>query len=67
MTVPPVALGVIAFGAGSDISEFQELRSGASTARYSDAEAAASAALQGIPQPTIALIRVRASCRPRAC
>ena len=58
--------GDIAFGAGSDISEFQERRSGDSTARYNDAEAAASAALQGIPHPTIAMIHVRAGLPP-AC
>ena len=56
--------GDIAFGAGSDISEFQERRSGDSTARYNDAEAAASAALQGIPHPTIAMIHVRAGLPP---
>ena len=56
--------GDIAFGAGSDISEFQERRSGDSTARYNDAEATASAALQGIPHPTIAMIHVRAGLPP---
>ena len=47
----------ISFGAGSDISEFAELRMGdEAIKRYNAAEAAAAQALRCIPHPTIALI-----------
>lgn len=47
----------MSFGAGSDISEFPELRMGEDAIkRYNEAEAAAAQALRDIPHPTIALI-----------
>jgi enoyl-CoA hydratase len=49
--------GSAAFGAGSDISEFAEKRTGkAAASRYSEIEAAASAALLSIRQPLLAAI-----------
>ena len=47
--------GSEAFSAGSDITEFRHVRTGAAAAAaYSSVEAAASAALLAIPQPLLA-------------
>lgn len=48
--------GDVAFGAGSDISEFAELRTGAAAARYNAVEEAAVRAIETIGVPVIAAI-----------
>jgi len=50
-----------AFGAGSDISEFAELRTGENAGTYDKAEADAHEALENTPVPTIAMIK--GACR----
>ena len=46
-----------AFGAGSDISEFAELRTGENADTYDKAEADAHEALENTPVPTIAMVK----------
>lgn len=48
--------GEVAFGAGSDISEFAELRVGAAAERYNDVEERAVRSIEAIPHPVLALI-----------
>jgi enoyl-CoA hydratase len=48
--------GEVAFGAGSDISEFATRRVGAAAAHYNDIEARAAAVIESIPVPVIALV-----------
>ena len=53
--------GEEAFGAGSDISEFNELRSSGNAHIYDDAEIKAHRALEDVPVPTLAMIH--GACR----
>ena len=48
--------GDIAFGAGSDISEFATTRTGTAAARYNAIEEAAAEAIESIKVPVLALI-----------
>jgi enoyl-CoA hydratase/carnithine racemase len=48
--------GDVAFGAGSDISEFAEERRGERARRYNAVEAAAAAAIESITVPVLALV-----------
>jgi enoyl-CoA hydratase len=45
-----------AFGAGSDISEFRQERTGAAATRYNATEAAAAHAIESIPVPVLAAV-----------
>jgi enoyl-CoA hydratase/carnithine racemase len=48
--------GERAFGAGSDISEFREKRTGDAARAYNETEAAAAHAIESIPVPVLALV-----------